>query len=206
MVQKMMKVNASKLTFGRCSVVCDLFYDVEGFTFYVLYECDNTGAHVAAYFSKETNSVANILACIVVFPPYQKKGYGQLLISLSYELARRSGRVGGPERPLSDLGKVAFHSFWRDTILELFKKRDIETIDQIVRCTAISRCDVAEILADFDSLVKVRGEWELEVNGDRLAEALAIYEQKPKRRRIEGANLIWTPEDEKNNHIESLID
>lgn len=183
-----------------------LFYDVEGFTFYVLYDIDESGAHIAAYFSKEINSDVNILACIVVLPPYQNKGYGQMLISLSYEIARRSNRVGGPERPLSDLGKRAFKSYWRSTILELFKKRDIQSIDEIVKCTAIARADIVEILEDFDCLTKLRNEWELQINPDVLSKAIAEYDQKPKRQRIDPKMLTWMPEDEKNNHIESLTD
>jgi histone acetyltransferase MYST1 len=78
-----------------------LYYDTDPFLFYVLCEVDDRGAHVVGYFSKEKLSPEEYnLACILTFPPYQRKGYGKLLISLSYELSKREQAVGSPEKPL----------------------------------------------------------------------------------------------------------
>ncbi|KAF2739523.1 acyl-CoA N-acyltransferase [Polyplosphaeria fusca] len=72
---------------------------------------------VVGFFSKEKMSWDNNnLACILVFPPWQKQGLGQVLMGASYEISRREGRLGGPEKPLSDLGRRAYIHYWSTTL------------------------------------------------------------------------------------------
>ncbi|OHT07964.1 MOZ/SAS family protein [Tritrichomonas foetus] len=176
-----------------------LFYDVEGFLFYVLCECDENGAHVAAYFSREiVSDEGNILACIVALPPYQKRGYGRLLISLSYEIAKRQHRSGGPERPLSDLGKIAFHAYWRDTLVETLKThgRDISTLDDLVRLTSISRDDIIDVLREMNCVSKGKGEYELYIQKESLQAAIQHLEDGKPRQKIDPNALIWLDGDD----------
>ncbi|CAI2163546.1 5265_t:CDS:10 [Funneliformis geosporum] len=100
-----------------------IYYDVEGFIFYILTEVDNgNDEHIVGYFSKEKVSYDNNnLACILVFPPYQRQGYSQLLIEFSYELSKKEGKIGSPEKPISDLGMKGYRSYWNRTILRLLK-------------------------------------------------------------------------------------
>ena len=52
--------------------------------FYILTDADSTRDHVLGFFSKEKVSYDDYnLACIVVLPPYQRMGYGMLLIEFS---------------------------------------------------------------------------------------------------------------------------
>ena len=61
------------------------------------------------------------LSCIMTLPPYQRKGYGKLLISLSYHLSRMEQRICTPEKPLSDMGKISYKSYWTDALLDTLR-------------------------------------------------------------------------------------
>ncbi|KAF9105849.1 K(lysine) acetyltransferase [Mortierella sp. GBA35] len=103
-----------------------LYFDVPGFQFFVLTETrsgDRADVPVG-FFSKEIVSYDGYnLACILVLPPFQRKSYGKLLIEFSYELTKIEGKVGSPEKPLSDLGKLGYVSYWITAILrELYPR------------------------------------------------------------------------------------
>lgn len=80
-----------------------VFYDVTTFVFYLLVFKDPAAPkarpQVIGFFSKEKLSWDhNNLACILVFPPWQRRGFGQVLMGISYLLSRREKRIGGPEK------------------------------------------------------------------------------------------------------------
>ena len=78
-----------------------VFYDVSTFRYYVMTVQESATVHpqVVGFFSKEKMSWDNNnLACILVFPPWQRRGLGQILMGISYELSRREGQLGGPEK------------------------------------------------------------------------------------------------------------
>ncbi|OHT08220.1 putative MYST-like histone acetyltransferase 1 [Tritrichomonas foetus] len=175
-----------------------LYYDVEKFSFYLLCECDDDGCHLAAYSSREVDTEdQNVLACIVVFPPFQKRGYGRLLISLSYEIARRKRMPGGPERPLSDLGQRAFTSFWRDKIVEMLRDHPgaISTIENLVELTGIAEEDIKNTLEMYQLAHVVLGKTKITINHNSLTRELNILSKKTEMRFIP-RKLIWMPDDD----------
>ncbi|KAL2815543.1 acyl-CoA N-acyltransferase [Aspergillus granulosus] len=101
-----------------------VFFDVVSFLYYILVFTDpndpENSYHILGFFSKEKLSWdANNLACILVFPPYQRKQLGKLLMGVSYKISgweQDSSLIGGPERPLSEMGRKSYGRFWEERI------------------------------------------------------------------------------------------
>ena len=74
------------------------------------------------FLQEKENAQYNNVSCILTLPPFQRKGYGRFLIEFSYELSKREGNLGSPEKPLSDLGKVSYRRYWSWVLLETLKK------------------------------------------------------------------------------------
>jgi len=134
-------------------------YDVESFLFYALVEYipETTERRVVGFFSKEKQSWDDYnLACILVFPPYQRRGLGKLLISFSYELSRMERKIGSPEKPLSDLGYKGYVTYWASVIARAVSKLDnkpLISINDLSNITYIHHDDIYAGLRYMDALV-----------------------------------------------------
>lgn len=168
-----------------------LYYDVDPFMFYVLCEQSPVGYHVVGYFSKEKQSVENNLACILTFPQYQRTGYGKLLISISYELTKREGKTGSPEKPLSDLGKISYRSYWAYVIgaalLDTYSDSKI-TITEIQKLTGIKYDDVLSTLHAMGLLKAWKGQHLISVTSEFLEKQ---KKSKNKMRLCDPNCLTW---------------
>merc|ERR1712130_426216 len=124
-----------------------LYYDVEPFLFYVLTQNDGQGCHLVGYFSKEKHCLQKYnVSCIMTMPHCQRKGYGRMLIDFSYLLSKVEKQPGTPEKPLSDLGRVSYHSYWKSVVLEYLasmRGRGHITIQQLSAETALHPHDIA---------------------------------------------------------------
>jgi hypothetical protein len=158
-----------------------VFFDVTGFNYFLLvYTPPPTKApttpdgqelssltpeppkpQVTGFFSKEKMSWDNNnLACILVFPPWQRKGLGALLMGASYEISRREGILGGPEKPISDLGKKGYKRFWAGEIARWLLSLDVNTVasdgTQSETIVDIKDCSQATWICLDDCLAVVR--------------------------------------------------
>lgn len=175
-----------------------LYFDVTPFFFYVFAEHDDEGYHLVGYFSKEKCSEMGYnLACILTFPQHQRKGYGHLMIQFSYELSKIEKRVGSPEKPLSDLGHISYHSFWKEEISRLLSRynQNIISIVDIAKYTSFTIEDITETLKQLDLLKYYSGQYILAVPDSLL--------KKPHKGRpgpsIDPSCIHWKPHKSKKD-------
>lgn len=163
-----------------------LYYDTESFHFYVLYEhrrCKETGlvrSQIVGYFSKEKQSPSGYnLSCILVMPHRQRFGYGSLLIDLSYKLVITDNAVGTPEKPLSDLGLLAYCKYWRHVVTRnkhiLVKRPDQDGVKEVSMRTGMTRNDVMACLESLgvvwrtvNGLVLIKPDLMTDTDTDRI--------------------------------------
>ena len=179
-----------------------LYYDTDPFLFYIMTLFDNRGFHIVGYFSKEKESSEDYnVACILTLPPYQRMGYGKLLIEFSYELSKFEGKTGSPEKPLSDLGLLSYRSYWSETILEILlnlktqegSDRPVTTISDISEQTAIKKEDVISTLQYLNLINYYKGQYVITLT----KEVLSAYDRASikRRLRIDPKCLHWTPKE-----------
>lgn len=183
-----------------------LYYDVDPFVFYVLTEKRDDGHHVIGYFSKEKASVDDYnLACILTFPQYQRRGFGTLLISLSYELSKLENKLGSPEKPLSDLGKLSYRSYWTWVLLTTLRKahddllrsssssceddEPLVSVDELARISAIKNEDILSTLHHLNMLRFWKGQAVIRVDRRELDTLIANIKRPP--RLCEPDRLMW---------------
>ncbi|KAJ1432037.1 acyl-CoA N-acyltransferase [Ochromonadaceae sp. CCMP2298] len=186
-----------------------LYYDVEPFLFYVLCEVDRPAGnavsgvagelhHIVGYFSKEKHSAENYnLACILTFPPYQRKGYGKFLMSLSYELTKREHATGSPEKPLSDLGYISYRSYWTFVLLNIFLDRDNipnMSVQEISRLTGFKTDDILNTLQSLNMIKYWKGQHVISVSQKALDSHVA---QAGRVRLCNPSCLHWSPPTDK---------
>lgn len=171
-----------------------LYYDVDPFLFYCMTKRDELGHHLVGYFSKEKESAdAYNVACILTLPQYQRHGYGKLLIQFSYELSKKEGKTGSPEKPLSDLGLLSYRAFWAETIAALLieNKPNEISVEEISQQTAMTTTDILHTLQTMNMLRYYKGQHIICIT-DQVSQAHEKLKKK-KRHKLDSDKLIWKP-------------
>jgi len=130
----------------------NVYGDTLPFLYYVVTENDEEGQHMIGYFSKEKESQEKLnLACILVLPFHQRKGLGKFIITFSYELSIIEKKPGGPEHPLSDLGRASYTSWWAQRIIDFIRAHQDEpfSIADIVKETCILEQHIVDTMEEL---------------------------------------------------------
>lgn len=140
-----------------------VFFDVTGFNYFLLVytpppkelpdgnidpEASAPRSQIIGFFSKEKMSWDNNnLACILIFPPWQRKGLGSLLMGASYEISKREEILGGPEKPISELGMKGYKRFWTSEIARWLLSLEDDAIVDMKDCCDTTWIALEDILA-----------------------------------------------------------
>jgi len=133
------------------------------------------------------------LACILTLPPYQRKGYGKFLISMSYELSKIEGKVGTPERPLSDLGAVSYRGYWTRALLKVLSDQATSTVSikDLSDLTAIKPDDVIATLQHLALIQYQKGQHVVCAAPSLLKRHLKAAGSAGLP--VDPARIVWTP-------------
>ena len=115
------------------------------------------------------------MACILTFPQHQKHGYGKFIISLSYELTKREQKTGSPEKPLSDLGKISYRSYWKHVLFHFLANHDPKTdieVKDISNMTGIKIEDIISTLQQLEMIEIWRGQHVIRADQKKIDEYL----------------------------------
>lgn len=107
-----------------------MYFKVNHYEFYIVFETSSTKP--MGFFSKDTVSYhQNNLACILVFPPYQRRQLGTFLLDFSYKISKSEGLISGPEFPLSPFGLIGYVKYWSLKICWEFSEGELANLEKV---------------------------------------------------------------------------
>uniref|UniRef100_T1IL05 Histone acetyltransferase n=1 Tax=Strigamia maritima TaxID=126957 RepID=T1IL05_STRMM len=137
-----------------------------------------------------------IIICILTLPPYQRKGYGRLLIDFSYMLTKVEQKVGSPEKPLSDLGLLSYRSYWKSILLDYLNRYDGKelSIRELSQETAINSYDIVSTLQAMGMMKYWKGKHIVLKRQDLIDEYLQRLKRRSGDYKILDPNCLhWRP-------------
>lgn len=142
----------------------------------------------------------------MVMPQYQRYGYGRFLIDFSYLLSRVENQPGSPEKPLSDLGRLSYESYWKSIVLEYFynlkqtllnSKKIKFSLRKMSFETGIFSGDLKDTIEKLNLFKKTKTKLVLDLNSKLIEEnwqrVSKISIEKMQLLKMNKENLIWSP-------------
>ena len=92
-------------------------------------------------------------------------------MSVSYHLSAQEGRIGGPEKPLSELGRRGYLRFWQARIARevlATKKKTWTSVEELAKTCWMETGDCLMTLKEMESVCERRKDGSVAVSQKRL--------------------------------------
>ena len=102
-------------------------------------------------------------------------------MSLSYEMSKKTVILGSPEKPLSNLGKLSYRSFWTYCILSFLRQQPVGYIiklEDIVKSTGFKREDIISTIHHLGMLKEWKGQFVIHYTRSQIGKILEPYDRK----------------------------
>ena len=104
------------------------------------------------------------------------------------------GVCGSPEKPLSDLGKLSYRSYWSWVILNILKEAGgIVPIKDISKMTSFTVADIIDTLNSLNMVKYLKGQHVICVTAKSIEEHLKSIEHKKPLIDVDSNFLKWDP-------------
>ncbi|KAF2291464.1 hypothetical protein GH714_024457 [Hevea brasiliensis] len=124
--------------------------------------------------------------CDLKHPP------GDEIYRSAYELSKKEGKVGTPERPLSDLGLLSYRGYWTRVLLDILKKHKGNiSIKELSDMTAIKAEDILTTLQSLELIQYRKGQHVICADPKVLDRHLKAAGRGGLE--VDVSKLIWTP-------------
>lgn len=112
-------------------------------------------------------------------------------------MSKRENKPGSPEKPLSDLGKISYRSYWTHILLTLLDTQTPEDnlqIKELSEMTGIKSEDIISTLQSLNMIKVWKGQHVVYIR----QEIISGYKKQKKKIRLCNDNyLSWTPHSER---------
>lgn len=110
-------------------------------------------------------------------------------------MSRKEGQPGTPEKPLSDLGRVSYHAYWKSVTLEYLHKHRPEDIrlTNISKETGMYCHDIATALQSLGFVKIINGKASLCIDWEKVNQHAERVAKSKTRIPIDPECLRWTP-------------